>query len=163
MRASSQSTSFPSIQIFAVLSMGILHTFPAIASPISDVVPLTSSDAATAFSTRAAASVSPRNSSSIATEMIAARGSACPVPAMSGAEPCTGSNNDGPVRVGEDVAEQVVGDDHVVAARILDEVDAGGVDVLVARRDVAVFGRDVVEGALPEVARERQDVRLVHQ
>ena len=58
---------------------------------------------------------------------------------MSGAEPCTGSNIDGPVRaglrladdaspmpptdraaeVGEDVAEQVVGDDHVVAMRVL--------------------------------------------
>ena len=35
--------------------------------------------------------------------------------------------------VGEDVAEQVVGDDHVVAAGILDEVDARGVDVVVAR------------------------------
>ena len=60
----------------------------------------------------------------------------CCWPAMSGAEPCTGSNIDGPVRaglrlpdearpmpprhraaeVGEDVAEQVVGDDHVVRA-----------------------------------------------
>ncbi len=35
--------------------------------------------------------------------------------------------------VGEDVAEQVVGDDHVVAAGILHEVDARGVDVVVRR------------------------------
>ena len=92
--------------------------------------------------------------------MIAARGSACPVPAMSGAEPWTGSNSDGPVRaglrladagspdaagdrateVGEDVAEQVVGDDHVVATRVLHEVDARGVDVVVRGGDVGVLG-----------------------
>src|SRR6185503_15643845 len=64
---------------------------PAIASPISAVVPVRSSDASTAPRTRAAASVSPRNSNIIAADTIAARGSAWPVPAMSGAEPCTGS------------------------------------------------------------------------
>ena len=37
--------------------------------------------------------------------MIAARGSAFPVPAMSGAEPCTGSNSDGPVRAGLRLAD----------------------------------------------------------
>ena len=31
--------------------------------------------------------------------------------------------------VGEDVAEQVVGDDHVEAARVVDQVDGGGIDV----------------------------------
>ena len=36
----------------------------------------------------------------MAAEMMAAVGSALPVPAMSGAEPCTGSNSDGPVRSG---------------------------------------------------------------
>ena len=34
--------------------------------------------------------------------------------------------------VGDDVAEQVVGDDHVETARVGHHVDGGGVDVLVA-------------------------------
>ena len=85
---------------------------------------------------RAAASASPRKSSIRAALRMAATGLALSWPAMSGAEPCTGSNIDGPVRsgfrladdgeadaagygaaeVGEDVAEEVVGDDHVVVA-----------------------------------------------
>ena len=150
--------------------------------PISDVDPDASSEPSTAFLTRAAASVSPRNSSNIPAQMIAARGSATPFPAMSGAEPWTGSNNDGPVcagfrladaapdaagdratEIGEDVAEEVVGHDHVVALGPLHEVDARRVDVVVARGDVRVLGRHLVERALPEVAGEREDVRLVHQ
>src|SRR5436190_462963 len=47
---------------------------------------------------RAAASASPRKSSIIAADRIAASGLAFPVPTMSGAEPCTGSNSDGPAR-----------------------------------------------------------------
>src|SRR5664279_3731792 len=47
---------------------------------------------ATAASTRRAASGRPRWSSSSATDSTVAVGSAIPVPAMSGAEPCTGSN-----------------------------------------------------------------------
>ena len=55
--------------------------------------------AATAASTRPASSARPRCSSSIATERIVAVGSALPWPAMSGAEPWTGSNmlGDSPV------------------------------------------------------------------
>ena len=132
---------------------------------------------------RAAASASPRKSSIIAADRMAAIGLALPVPAMSGAEPCTGSNIDGPVRaglrlpdaanpmppgyraaeVGEDVAEEVVGDDHVVLLGRLHEVDAGGVDVVVGGGDVGVLGGDLVEGALPQVAGEGEHVRLVHQ
>src|SRR5438552_2415209 len=41
-----------------------------------------------------------RKSHIIAAEITAARGSARPVPAMSGAEPWTGSKSDGPVRAG---------------------------------------------------------------
>ena len=65
--------------------------------------------------------------------------------------------------VGEDVAEEVVGDHDVVAAGVLHEVDAGGVDVVVGGGDVGVLGCDLVERALPEVAREGEDVGLVHQ
>ena len=65
--------------------------------------------------------------------------------------------------VGEDVAEEVVGDYHVVATRILYEMDARRVDVVVGGRDVGVLSRDGVERALPEVARERQHVRLVYE
>ena len=142
-----------------------------------------SSDACTASWIRVAASVSPRNSSIIAALMIAARGSATPVPAMSGAEPCTGSNSEGPVRagfrfrgcgppdapadrtpeVGEDVAEQVVGDNDVVLLGALHEMDARSVDVVIARRDVRVLRGHDVERALPQVAREGQDVGLVDE
>ena len=65
--------------------------------------------------------------------------------------------------VGEDVAEEVVGDDDVVLLGRLHEVDAGGVDVVVGGGDVGVLGGDLVEGALPEVAGEGEDVRLVHE
>ena len=65
--------------------------------------------------------------------------------------------------VGEDVAEEVVGDDHVVLLRRLHEVDAGRVDVVVRRGDVGVLRLHLVEGALPEIAGEGEDVGLVHQ
>jgi hypothetical protein len=42
---------------------------------------------------------------------------------------------DGRAQVGEDVAEQVVGDDHVEAARVGDQVQAGGVGVGVVEGD----------------------------
>ena len=54
----------------------------------------------TAASTAAAASACPRWSSSSDADRIAAVGSAFCWPAMSGAEPCTGSNIDGAVRSG---------------------------------------------------------------
>src|SRR5450830_811093 len=73
-------------------------------SPISAVErtwpPRSARSAATAASTARACSVSPRWSSSMLTESTVAVGSALPWPAMSGAEPCTGSNIDGAVRSG---------------------------------------------------------------
>ena len=41
----------------------------------------------------------------MAADRMAASGLARPVPTMSGAEPCTGSNSDGPVRSGLRLAE----------------------------------------------------------
>ena len=70
-------------------------------------VPSTSVDgSAQAASTRLAASDSPRKSSIIAPDRMAALGLAMPCPAMSGAEPWTGSNIDGPVRSGFRLAEE---------------------------------------------------------
>src|SRR5262249_62207275 len=57
--------------------------------------------------------------------------------------------------VGEDVAEEIVGDDHVVPAGILHEVDAGGGDVVVTGPHVRMLAGDVVERTPPEVAGER--------
>ena len=65
--------------------------------------------------------------------------------------------------VGEDVAEQVVGDDDVEAGRIGDQEDRGRVDVQVVDGDVGELGRHGVDGAGPEVAGVHQDVVLVHQ
>ena len=187
--ASSQSTSSPFIQIFSVGVMGMCWFLRRSAeraatwSPISVVEPVRLVASAQALRMRAAASASPRNSSISAADRMAAIGLALSWPAMSGAEPCTGSNIDGPVRaglrladeaspmpprhraaeVGEDVAEEVVGDDHVVALRVLHEVDAGGVDVVVGGGDVGVLGGDLVERALPEVAGEGEHVGLVHE
>ena len=70
---------------------------------------------------------------------------------------------DGTGEVGEDVAEQVVRDDHVVAAHIGDQVDAGGVDVLVGGGHVGRLGGELVDRALPQVAGEGQHVRLVDE
>ena len=61
--------------------------------------------APSALRMRPAASVSPRWSSIRAAERMAASGLATPLPAMSWAAPCTGSNSDGPVRAGLRLAE----------------------------------------------------------
>ena len=58
------------------------------------------STAATARRTAAALRSKPRWSSIIPADRIAARGLAMPLPAMSGAEPCTGSNMLGKARSG---------------------------------------------------------------
>ena len=63
--------------------------------------------------------------------MMAARGSAFPVPAMSGAEPCTGSNSDGPVRAGLRFPDVATAYHHVDAACIYFVQDPGRYDVVV--------------------------------
>ena len=66
-------------------------------------------------------------------------------------------------QIGDDVAEQVVGHDDVVAARVLHQVDAGGVDVVVVPGDRRVVDGHLVDRPLPEVAGEGEHVGLVHQ
>ena len=66
-------------------------------------------------------------------------------------------------QVGQDVPEEVVGHDDVVAARLLHQVDAGGVDVVVVPGDPGELGRDLGHRAIPQIAGEGEHVRLVHQ
>ena len=130
------------------------------------------------------ASASPRNSHIIAAEMTAARGSAFPVPGDVGrravdrleqrragagrievgrggpADPA----GDRAAEVGEDVAEEVVGDDHVVAAGILRRNRCTRRRRGCTRWPTSAYSAaTVVERALPEVAGEREHVGLVHE
>ncbi len=52
--------------------------------------------------------------------------------------------------VGEDVAEHVLGDDHVEAARAGDELHRGVVDEHVVEGDVGVVGVDLGDDLAPE-------------
>ena len=65
--------------------------------------------------------------------------------------------------IGKNVAEQVVGDDHVEALRIGDHVDRGRVNVAVVDGDVRVFGSDRFDCAAPEVSCVHKDIMFVHQ
>ena len=109
-----------------------------------------------------------------------ASGLAIPCPAMSGAEPWTGSNRPGGVAaeatrwaagpsepvmhrrlVAEDVAEHVLGDDHVEVARRGDELHRGESTRSVLELDLReLLGVDAADDLAPEAAR-LQDVGLV--
>src|SRR5699024_9910767 len=52
---------------------------------------------------------------------------------------------DGRGEVGDDVAEEVVRDDHVEAGRVLDQVDHHRVDVRVVHLDLGVLGRHLLD------------------
>src|SRR2546423_15622133 len=78
MLALSQSTSWPSIQIFSDLVIGIGYNLPAMRDPMSDVVPVTPPASETALLRRAGASPSPETSSVMAAARVAARGVAFP-------------------------------------------------------------------------------------
>ncbi len=65
--------------------------------------------------------------------------------------------------VGDDVAEQVVGEDHVEAGRVGHHEDGGRVDVQVVVGDLRVFLGHLVDDALPHVARVDEHVLLVHE
>jgi len=62
--------------------------------------------------------------------------------------------------VRQDVAEQVLGDEHVELGRPLDEQHRARVDELVVELDVRVFGGHFVGDPPPE-PRRREDIRLI--
>src|SRR5262249_28469775 len=70
---------------------------------------------------------------------------------------------DGRGEVGDDVTEEVVGDDDVEALGLGDQEDGGRVDVQVVGGDLGVLRGHPVEGVRPQVAREGQHVVLVDQ
>ncbi len=103
------------------------------------------------------ASRSPRWSSIIAADQICPTGLAIPCPAMSGAEPCTGSNSEGkspvglmlpdgamrscpcrPAEVREDIAEEVRGHHHVEPVRMQHEMRGQDVDVELVDLEVRI-------------------------
>ncbi len=65
--------------------------------------------------------------------------------------------------VGQDVAEQVVGQDHVEARGVVDQIDRGGVHMVVVVRDLGVLLAHLVHDALPHVAGVHENVLLVHE
>ena len=96
---------------------------------------------------------------------------------MSGADPCDGleeavpladvarrreaeATDRGGAEVGEDVAEHVLGDDHVEPRGPLHEVEGRGVDVRRLELDVGVSGRHVGDDLTEEGVRG-EHVRLV--
>ena len=75
----------------------------------------------------------------------------------------TDSATDGGGEVGDDIAEQVVGDDDVEASRIGDHINRGRINVLIGHLDIRVLGTDLGHHARPQTAREGQHVGLVDQ
>ncbi|CDI68148.1 Glutamine amidotransferases class-II [Bifidobacterium animalis subsp. animalis IM386] len=75
----------------------------------------------------------------------------------------THTAHDGARLVGENVAEQIVGENHVEARRIGDQVDRGRVDVRVVMLNLGVFGAHLVHDVLPHVAGVDEHVLLVHE
>ena len=64
-------------------------------------------------------------------------------------------SRDGGAEIGQDVAEQIVGDDHVESGRVVDEEHRRGIDVLVLDpnvRKVARHGRDGDRAAVGMIA-----------
>ena len=58
------------------------------------------------------------------------------------------SAGDGATKIGQNVTKEVVSDDHVVACRVLNEVDARGIYVVVRSFNVRVFSGDLLELSL---------------
>ena len=68
---------------------------------------------------------------------------------------------EGRAQVGDDVAEQVVGDDHFELRGVEHHVHGERIDVIVRRLDPGIGGRDFLEDALPEGVPLLHGVRLV--
>ena len=66
--------------------------------------------------------------------------------------------------VGDDVAEHVIGHDHVERLRLAHHLQAESVDIHVLSADIGILGCDLLEDALPQASGIGHDVRLVgHQ
>src|ERR1019366_2834788 len=71
--------------------------------------------------------------------------------------------NDGG-KVGDDVAEEILGDDHVVVLGLLDEPHGAGVDVVIVLLDLGIeFVAEFLVHADPQIAGVGEHVALVHE
>ena len=75
----------------------------------------------------------------------------------------TNSAPDSSSQVGDDVAKQVVGNNHVEALRVGNHEDSGGVDVKVVNLHARVFLCNKVNCVLPKPSGVDQNVVLVNQ
>ena len=65
--------------------------------------------------------------------------------------------------IGQDVAEEVIGDDDIEAARIGHHVNRRGVNVTVVDTDLRVFAAHFLDDAAPQATGEDQNIVLVNQ
>lgn len=72
------------------------------------------------------------------------------------------ATSDSAGQIGEDIAEEVVGDDDVVILWAGDHVDHCGIDVVVVHGDLWVFSADFFERTLPDSTCVDQDIGLVY-
>jgi hypothetical protein len=63
--------------------------------------------------------------------------------------------------VGEDVAEHILGDDHIESFRTANELERSGVNVEVLGRDLGILTGDLIEDPAKERKRAKH-IRLVH-
>src|SRR5699024_4369547 len=70
---------------------------------------------------------------------------------------------DGGRKVGDDVAEEVIGDNHVKSGGVGSHEDGGRIHVQVVDGDLGVLGRDGIHRAAPQVTGVDQHVVLVHE
>ena len=77
-----------------------------------------------------------------------------------GGQTDSASHRGGEVR--EDVTEEVVGDDDVVAGGVGDHVDRARIGVLIVDGHLGVLGPDLLDHATPQVTRMDHDIVLVH-
>ena len=71
--------------------------------------------------------------------------------------------SDGTCKVGQDVAEKVVGDNHVIAAGVRDHVDGGRINMVVVHGHLREFCGNLIHGALPQSTSVDQHIRFVYQ